>query len=92
MIQRIQTLYLLAATVAMGLFSYLPIFYFSTSNGDLFDIYARGMSIGGEMIDGVIYLMVLAVAAALLPFVAIFMFKRRMLQIRLCVVASLAGG
>ena len=76
MIQRIQTLYLLiiAALMAVTLFSGLA--WFAGDAGE-FGLYAFGLkTAGGEVL----------VAACLVPLVTIFLFRRRLLQIRLCVV------
>ncbi|MFR9651384.1 MAG: DUF4293 domain-containing protein [Rikenellaceae bacterium] len=86
MIQRIQTIYLLLAGVLSGLFAFMPLLYFSTSDGGLFDIYARGVAAGGSFINEVVYLWILAGGATLLPIVNIFLFKNRMAQVRLCIV------
>lgn len=86
MIQRIQTIYLLLAGVLAWLFATMPLLYFSTSDRGLFDIYARGISTGGEFVNEVVYLWILAGGATLLPIVNIFFFKKRMAQMRLCVV------
>ena len=77
MIQRIQTLYLLiiAALMAVTLFSGLA--WFAGDAGE-FGLYAFGLKTAeGELL--------LALACAL-PLVTVFLFRRRLLQIRLCVV------
>ncbi len=85
MIQRIQTLYLLLIGALCGATMLLPLTYFSTTSGELFNIYIRGVkTAGGEEIQGTIYMLILAAAATILPFVNIFLFKNRMLQLRIC--------
>ncbi len=87
MIQRIQSIYLLLATIASAIALFTPLAFFSISTGELFDLYASGLTTAdGEMLQGSIFLMVLGVIAAVVPFVNIFLFKNRMLQIRACVV------
>ncbi len=87
MIQRIQTLYLIIIAGLAAAATLLPLTYFSTSTGELFDIYATGVkSARGEDIQGSIYMIILAVAAIALPLINIFLFKRRMLQMRLCAI------
>ncbi len=87
MIQRVQTIYMLLAGVLSLCSLFMPMAYFSSTSGELFDLYASGLHIAsGEMIQRSIYLLVLVVASAVLPFVTIFLFKDLMLQIRLCVV------
>ncbi len=85
MIQRIQTIYLLLTAAVAAVASVMPLTYFSISSGELFDLYASGVrAVGGEQIQGSIYMLILSVAAAVLPIVTIFLFKNRMLQVRLC--------
>ncbi len=86
MIQRIQTIYLLAATSLMATFLFATLATFSSAQG-LFSLSAMGLSAAdGSMISDTRYLAILVGLASLLPFVTIFLFKRRMLQLRLCVV------
>ncbi len=84
--QRIQTLYLLAATALMGIFMISPLAVFSNETG----IYTMSMSsissVDGSVVSSLIYLMIITILATILPFVNIFLFKKRMLQLRLCVV------
>ena len=78
MIQRIQTLYLLiiAALMAVTLFSGLA--WFAGDAGE-FGLYAFGLkTAGGEVVQSTVYMGVLLVT--------IFLFRRRLLQIHLCVV------
>ncbi len=85
MIQRIQTLYLLLIAGLSAAAMFMPLTYFSTASGELFNISAIGVkTASGEAIQGTIYMMVLAAAAILIPLVNIFLFKNRMLQLRLC--------
>ncbi len=87
MIQRIQTIYLLVAVAIMSLSATLPLAFISTTNGELFDLYALGLrDINGELIQSTIYLFVLALIAIITPLSTIFLYKRRMLQLRICVV------
>lgn len=87
MIQRVQTLYLLAAGVLSLCTLFMPLAYISISSGELYDLYASGLRVAtGEPIQNTIYLLVLSIAAVVLPFITIFLFKNRMLQIRFCVV------
>ena len=80
MIQRIQTLYLLiiAALMAVTLFSGLA--WFAGDAGE-FGLYAFGLKTAeGELVQSTVYM------GVLLALVTIFLFRRRLLQIRLCVV------
>lgn len=86
MIQRIQTLYLLGAVVLMALAFFLPLALFTTEAGTAtFKAY--------ELIgtDGVVekvpsYLMFLMLVAMWLPLYIVFLYKKRLAQIRFCVV------
>lgn len=73
MLQRIQTLYLLIASVLMALVTLLPMVTFTTATGEevlkAFDL---------------IYIGALLTICTLLPFVTLWLFKNRWLQIRLC--------
>ena len=86
MIQRIQTLYLLiiAALMAVTLFSGLA--WFAGDAGE-FGLFAFGLkTAGGEVVQSTVYMGVLLALACALPLVTIFLFKRRLVQIRLCAV------
>ena len=77
MIQRIQTLYLLLVVVLTGLALWLPLVDF-TVGADTCTLTAFGLKDAA----GITFL----VAACLVPLVTIFLFKRRLVQIRLCAV------
>ena len=86
MIQRIQTLYLLiiAALMAVTLFSGLA--WFAGDAGE-FGLYAFGLKTAeGELVQSTVYMGILLALASALPLVTIFLFKRRLVQIRLCAV------
>ena len=86
MIQRIQTLYLLLVVVLTGLALWLPLADF-TVGADTCTLTAFGLKdAAGITLLPTVYLGVVLVAACLLPLVTIFLFRRRLLQIRLCVV------
>jgi len=91
MIQRIQTVYLLivaALTVAM---LFMPLAVIQSAN-DFFMLDASGlntMTTPSELITPMWALMALASIITLIAFVAIFLFKKRVLQIRLCIFNSL---
>lgn len=86
MIQRIQTLYLLAVSLLAGLTLLLPLAWFGDGT-DTFTLHAFALKDGaGQAVLPTVYLGILLAAACLLPLVTIFLFKRRMLQLRLCAV------
>ncbi len=82
MIQRIQSLYLLIAVVLLVVASFFP---FYTFNND--QIIMDGFSLhtaGGEKVFSTVPLNIINWIAALLAFITIFLFKKRILQMRLC--------
>lgn len=85
MIQRIQSLYLLITTALMGLALILPVASFTVASGDVYTLSAFSLSSAAES-QSTIWMGILMVAAAVLPLITLFLFKRRMLQVRLCAV------
>ncbi|MBO7190124.1 MAG: DUF4293 domain-containing protein [Alistipes sp.] len=85
MIQRIQSLYLLLATALMGVALLAPVASFTVSTGDVFTLSAFSLSSVAES-QSTIWMGILMVVATVLPLVTLFLFKRRMLQVRLCAV------
>lgn len=89
MIQRIQSLYLLIAAVLMGLMCFLPLVQlYGASEGisEELVLTAFGFKTVGPEPVTVVHTLAMGVViafAALLPFVTIFLFKRRMAQFRL---------
>ena len=92
MIQRIQSLYLLLVAVLTGLMLLMPLGTFLGGTEEMY-LTAFGFSdaADGTPVESAFAAMV--IAAALLPFVTIFLYKKRLLQFRLCVVETvlLAG-
>lgn len=94
MIQRIQTLYLLAAVILMSLTLFLPLTTFVCGD-EMVVLEAFGAKIdAAENANMPLYLGVLLAMATALPLVTIFLYKRRMLQIRLggAEIALLVGS
>ncbi len=86
MIQRIQTIYLLIATILVSITIFTPYAYF-LAEGGTYDLCVFSLqSQDGVAIQSTIYAGILLVLSAVLPFVTIFLYNRRLLQIRLCVV------
>ena len=86
MIQRIQTLYLLILTALMAVTIFAPLAWFAGEMGE-FRLYSFSLqSLDGSVSQSTAYMGILLVLACLLPLVTIFLYKRRLLQIRLCVV------
>ena len=90
MIQRIQTLWLLLASVAAVFMFFFPVAEINDSNSIMIYTYET-ISIGG--IDGLLqsgYVLAgLIGIIAVLSFITIFLFKNRTLQMRLCTFISL---
>lgn len=94
MIQRIQTLYLLLIVALTAVTLFAPLAWFGNDAGE-FTLYAFSLKDGaGEAVQSAIYMGVLLAMACALPLLTIFLFRRRMLQLRLCVVelVLLAGA
>jgi hypothetical protein len=88
MIQRIQSLYLLMAAVLMSLVFFTPLATFY-GDGESVRLTARGfehvLADGpGELLVRTSHMAILVALTALMPLLTIFLFKKRMLQIRLC--------
>ena len=91
MIQRIQTLYLLIVTALVAVMLFAPLAWFAGEYG----LYAFSLrSADGTLAQPTLYLGILLALAAALPLVTIFLYRRRLLQIRLCVaeMVLLAGA
>ncbi|MBR5133526.1 MAG: DUF4293 domain-containing protein [Alistipes sp.] len=84
MIQRIQTLYLLVVALLMSLTLFMPIASFSVG-GETYELTAFTLRCG-EASQTTVWMGIMLSLAAALPLVNIFLFKRRVLQIRLCAV------
>lgn len=86
MIQRIQTLYLLVITALLAVTLFARLAWFG-GEGSEFGLYAFALKDAeGAVLHSTVYLGILLSLAAVLPLVTIFLYRRRMLQIRLCVV------
>ena len=91
MLQRIQTVYLLLIVVLTITTLFLPLAVLQAGN-DLFSFDASGVSTlmgEPELIYPTWGLFVLTAIIAIVALVTIFLFKRRILQIRLCVFNAL---
>lgn len=85
MIQRIQTIYLLLATALMSLTLFLPLATIWEGGNE---IVVKAFFVNGEMgfkAPLPIYMGIVFFITTLLPLVTIFLFKKRLTQIRLCV-------
>lgn len=94
MIQRIQTLYLLLAAICTGAALFMPLASCTDGTAE-YTLRAFMLSDGiSTFIMPTVYLCIILSLSTLVPLVTIFLFKRRMLQIRLCVaeLVLLAGS
>ena len=94
MIQRIQTIYLFVLTALMAAVLFTPLARFLGGTEE-FRLMAFGVKSLGEpaglgadslYVASTLYMGILVVLSTLLPLVNIFLYKRRWLQIRLCMV------
>lgn len=84
MIQRIQTLYLLAVAALMAVATFAPLAYF-VAGSEEYLLHAFALKSGASS-HSTIYMGILVALSAIVPLVNIFFFKNRLLQIRLCAV------
>ncbi len=92
MIQRIQTLYLLAIVALMTLALFTPLAYF-VAGVEEYKLFAFALK-GEQNEFSTIYMGIVIALAAIVPLVNIFLYKNRQLQIRLCAaeLALLVGS
>ena len=92
MIQRIQSLYLLAVAALMIAAPFTPLAYF-VGGVEEYKLFAFSLK-SAEVTHSTIYMGIIVALSAIVPTVTIFLFKNRMLQIRLCAVelVLLAGA
>lgn len=86
MIQRIQSIYLLVVVALMAVTLLAPLAWFAADGAEYRLCAFSLQTLEGVAVQSTVYMGVLLLASALLPLVTIFLFRRRMLQIRLCVV------
>lgn len=84
MIQRIQTLYLLAVTLLMGVATFTPLAYF-VAGSEEYLLHAFALK-SATSSHPTIYMGIIIALSAIVPFITIFLYKNRLLQIRLCAV------
>jgi hypothetical protein len=89
MLQRIQTLYLLVATVLMSLMLFLPLAEIAAEGTGIYSVLSKGWFItSGEMDEPAMAtwpVFILVLVLALLPLIKVFLYRKRKLQIRMCV-------
>lgn len=90
MIQRIQTVFLLLAVIAQILFVSLRLTIFTLANNIPILFKAKGFIYpDGTVAQATIPLIILSFAILLLTFYTIFLFRKRILQIRFCIYSIL---
>ncbi|MDR0334202.1 MAG: DUF4293 domain-containing protein [Dysgonamonadaceae bacterium] len=85
MLQRIQTLYLLIASVAMLLASVTPLAKFLVS-GEQVIFEAMGVYLNNSLTDSTWALMTIGAITSVLALLTVFLYKGRLLQIRLTIL------
>jgi len=89
MIQRIQTLYLLVAFLLVAACFFIPVAEISIPGGELFSFNLRGFQmlqgVSGSIVEKTITLLIAGIIICCILLIAIFLFKNRILQIRLSV-------
>ncbi len=83
MIQRIQSLYLLLAAALLAVTIFTPIATFA-GGGEELTLSAFSLADGAGELVSTRWMGILLACSAILPFVTIFLYKNRPLQIRLC--------
>lgn len=90
MIQRIQTLFLLAVVLLSGLMLTGDLIQLTAGGGTVFSMSFLGMeNNGGEVIQRLWPMTVILAAVPLLALIAIFLYKKRSLQMRLTMLVLL---
>ena len=84
MIQRIQTVFMLVSALLIASLMKLTFAEISVNN-ELYTFVAKGIFNGDELVFNGITIFIFIPAIALLHFVAIFLYKKRILQIRILV-------
>src|SRR5690554_8152225 len=84
MLQRIQSLYLLLAAAAMLIAIAVPLATFSF-NSDEVVFEAMGIYLNGNLTDSTWGLFVIGIVSSVLGLITIFLYKNRILQIRLSI-------
>lgn len=96
MIQRIQTIYLLLATISILFIFIIPIAEITSDNGNIYELKYRGIvaqEIKGEIENTDAYpLAALCTIVFAIAVISIFKFKNRIKQIRLCIFNILLLG
>ena len=87
MIQRIQSLYLVAVVALMATALFTPLAYFAAGS-NVYELFAFELVSQADAAasQSTMYMGVVVALATIIPLITIFLYKNRMLQIRLCAV------
>ena len=89
MLQRIQTVYLLAATVLISLMLFLPLAEIAAEGTGIYEVLSKGWYItSGETVEVAMAtwpVFILVLFLTLITLINIFLYKKRKLQIRICI-------
>jgi hypothetical protein len=86
MLQRIQTVYLLIIAVLTALMLFMPLSVLQTGDGlYTLDVFGVNAVVTSEIVYPAWGLFILVALISLLALITIFLYKKRMLQIRLCI-------
>ena len=87
MIQRIQSLYLVAVVALMATALLTPLAYFAAGS-NIYELFAFELvnQANDAASQSTIYMGIVVALATIIPLITIFLYKNRMLQIRLCAV------
>ena len=88
MIQRIQSVFLLIAAILCGITVFAPLAWFG-AEGEMAVLHAFVLEQGASSEAMPVWTGILLVITTLLPAVTIFLFKHRMLQVRLCITEAI---
>ncbi len=89
MLQRIQTVYLLAATVLMSLMLFLPLAEIAAEGTGIYQVLSKGWYITGaetaELAMATWPVFILALVLALAPLINLILYRTRKIQLRICI-------
>ena len=87
MVQRIQSLFLLLSAIATGLMTFTPLLDIEAANGESGILFANAVKSAGagEVLLPCLPLLILICLITLISIITIFLYKKRMLQMRLTV-------
>lgn len=92
MIQRIQTVFLLVSAILTALIFFMPLANLITGDGNIFSFNALGVNATLNSVEikiSALPVAILSIMITIINLVAIFLFKKRTFQMRLCVYGML---